>query len=245
MRKQLEIQIYSPVDYTDENIKKFMKQNKNYSFEEYNYVFQNKIYTAVAEKIIVFFAKYDNGYFTPEKCDAYEPIREIFNINDIRDPIRWLSQPGSAFYLKKRKDGILGVIENNESPPIWIDGKLIQSVRKPPYFKSYIKLFINEKAFIKKGIDYWHNFINDLSKEVKVYYAFIDYKENICHERELILLSNIEDFKVRLYQINYFDKDFLKLANINIEAFNYFRKLESEHAISFHEESIFLNTIIQ
>lgn len=234
MKKQLEIQIYSDVDYTNENIKQFMIQNEDYSPKEYSsFLHKIDIYNEHAEKIIRFFARYDDAYFKPERCNAYEPVRDIFDPNNIKEPIRWLSQPGSAFYFKKRKDGILGVIENNELSSVWTNGKLIQPVIKPPYFKSYIKLFINETAFIKKGINYWHNFLDDLSQEINVCYAYVDYWENIQNEKELIHLSRIENFKVYPYQINYFDKEFLKLIDTDIHFFSLFESIESDFGVTF------------
>lgn len=51
-------------------------------------------------------------------------LKEIFNLSNISEPVRWLSQSGSAFCFKKRKDGINGAIENKEFPAMWMGNYL-------------------------------------------------------------------------------------------------------------------------
>jgi hypothetical protein len=134
-----------------------------------------KISSANSKSILEFFINYDNGFFLPEKCDAYEPIREKFDTHNLNPPLRWLSQPGSALYLKKIKPyKFEGVIENERIAPIWEDRDSPLSLSAiDPYYLSYIWLHIDEKLTELKSEDYLFEFFNDLFKMVNGEYGFI------------------------------------------------------------------------
>src|SRR5690554_4311912 len=110
--KYLQLKLFSKIDFTDSRLIELIKRcpsSKKYSenVQEINISSDN------SRQILELIAHYDNGFFLPEKCDAYEPIREKFDPNNLSAPIRWLSQPGSAVYLKKIKPfKYEGVIEN-------------------------------------------------------------------------------------------------------------------------------------
>ena len=48
----------------------------------------NRIESKSSRDLINFFIEYDNGALMPEKCDAYEPIKDKFNKEDISGPLK-------------------------------------------------------------------------------------------------------------------------------------------------------------
>ncbi|MBU0985148.1 MAG: hypothetical protein KKA42_14835, partial [candidate division Zixibacteria bacterium] len=67
-----------------------------------------------AERLLKFVAEYDSGFYCPEKCDVYEPVREVFNPADLSDPVRWLSQASGRVLIKKTKPfRYEGYVENH------------------------------------------------------------------------------------------------------------------------------------
>src|SRR5277367_2289628 len=98
----LQITVYTKQDFSDEQIIDFLSNNPNISPKDYSVFLKNINYNSqLAINILTFISNYENGFLKPDLCDAYEPIREKFDERNLRNPIRWLSQPGSAFYFKK------------------------------------------------------------------------------------------------------------------------------------------------
>lgn len=62
---------------------------------------QEPLGQANAEAQIKALATFEHGLFRPEKCDVHEPVRERFNPEDLREPVRWLSQPGGQFTFRR------------------------------------------------------------------------------------------------------------------------------------------------
>ncbi len=68
---------------------------------------------ANAEAQLVALASYEHGLFRPEKCDVHEPVRERFDPGDLREPVRWLSQPGGQFTFRRdMSPSVEGYISN-------------------------------------------------------------------------------------------------------------------------------------
>jgi hypothetical protein len=79
-------------------------------------------FTEAADRLLRFLAEYDSGFYCPERCDVYEPIREIFDPDDLSDPIRWLSQPSGEVKVKKMKPfRYEGFVENKRVSHFWVD----------------------------------------------------------------------------------------------------------------------------
>jgi hypothetical protein len=164
VNKILQFTIYTKEDFSDKSLLEFMLHNKDISIGSYSrFLSKTKLNNAFAEKVIRFICNYDNGFLKPDKCDAHEPIREIFNEQNLNNPIRWLSQPGGAFYFKKIKGfKIEGVIENCRFAPIWDEGKLLEPVVTESIYKGEVRLFFDEKVIKIKGVQYWTNLIKDI-----------------------------------------------------------------------------------
>ena len=96
------ITISSKKDLTDQYLLQI--KDSNISQQEYSdFIMNNKISNKIVEELLFFICNNEEKTWIPEKCDAYEPIREQFNVTDYSAPIRWVCQPGGALYLKKSK----------------------------------------------------------------------------------------------------------------------------------------------
>jgi hypothetical protein len=177
--KYYQIKIFTRIDFTDIRLLELME--KKPTPKEYSDAIQLiNISSNNSQHILEFIANYDNGFLLPEKCDAYEPIREKFDPHNLSAPISWLSQPGSAVYLKKIKPfKYEGVIENQRFAPIWEDGsKFLTPKVKEPNHLGYIWLQIDENILKLKSQDYFFVFFNDLFNAIIGEYGYITNPEN-------------------------------------------------------------------
>ncbi len=188
--KYYQIKINSRIDFTSPEIRE-LRERKPSSIEYSDSIREISITSVNSRNILEFFAKYDNGFFIPEKCDAYEPIREKFDPTNLAAPIRWLSQPGCAVYFKKIKPfKYEGVIENNCLALVWDENGIPLSINKDtyykrdPYFLSEIKLFIDYRITKIKSMEYLIEFFNELLILINGEYGFIkDAEDNIVKEK--------------------------------------------------------------
>lgn len=76
-----------------------------------------------ARTLVEFLSNFGNGALRPERCDAYPPIREKFDPNDLSRPIHWLSQPGSGIDFKRTHvPRYIGTVHNWRHGNFWEDG---------------------------------------------------------------------------------------------------------------------------
>jgi hypothetical protein len=98
-------------------------------------------------------------------------------MEDLSDPISWLSQPGGAFYFKRtQKLKLEGAIENLRFSPIWNDGKLVEPTVPEPIYLGEIRVFIERDVLNKKGIEYWMSFIEGICKATRTKTAVLQLK---------------------------------------------------------------------
>lgn len=136
--------IESKLDLTD----KFILDNihNNITSKEYISLFNNRVLeNKYSHNLLELFCKFPE--LIPERCDAYEPIREKFDVENLNKPLDWICQPGSAVYLKRNKKiKYTCAIENRRFMPIW-DGKgkfMIPKVDLPLYL-SEVKFIYDDK----------------------------------------------------------------------------------------------------
>lgn len=177
--KYLQLKILSKINFTDVRILE-LRENKPTSKEYTSNIQKLEINSINSKNILKFIANYDNGFFLPEKCDAYEPIKEKFDTDNLNAPIRWLSQPGCAVYLKKIKPfKYEGFIENHCLAMVWDEKGIALSIDKEsykerdPYYLGEVLLHIDEKIFKLKSQDYLFNFFLKLFKQINGEYGFI------------------------------------------------------------------------
>jgi len=181
--KYIQLKILSRIDFSDIRLLELIKMQPTVG--EYSKTLQQlEISNNNSRNILEFIANYDNGYFLPEKCNAYEPIKEKFDLKNLAAPISWLSQPGSAVYLKKIKPfKYEGVIENQRFAPIWEDNKKpLTPIVKEPLYLGHIWFHIDEKIIKLKSEEYLIEFFNTLFENISGEYGFIK-----NHEEKIIL----------------------------------------------------------
>ena len=170
-----EVDIFTKIDFTDNRILSFIEQNLQFSFDEYSQFLKSIcIENENSKSIIDFLINYKDGCLCPEKCDVYEPISEIFDLNDIRKPIDWLSQPGTTFYFKRTTTNCKydGYIDNLRFSPIWEGkkGTLMKAKVRLPKLLGKIKFWFNKRDLLKnnKNEDFIIQLIKDLDKIIKI-----------------------------------------------------------------------------
>lgn len=192
--KYFQLKILTKINFTDVRLLE-LRESKPSPKEYSSNIQQLEISNNNSKNILKFIANYDNGFFLPEKCDAYEPIREKFNPNDLKAPISWLSQPGCAVYLKKIKPlKFEGVIENHCLAMVWDENGVPLSMNKgsyaerDPYYLGEIWLHIDEKIIKLKSQNYLFEFFLKLFENIKGEYGFIKSSDGqvILEKGELI-----------------------------------------------------------
>lgn len=176
--KYFEIKIFTNNDFTDPYLLKLIK--KKPGLNEYLSLIQDlNISSHNSKTILEFISNYDNFFFLPDKCDTAEPIRDKFKIENLNDPISWLSQPGGAVYLKKIKPfKYEGVIENERLMPIWDEtNKFLPGNTNESNYLGYIWLHIDEKIVKLKSEEYVLIFFKKLFESINGAYGFIKNSE--------------------------------------------------------------------
>jgi hypothetical protein len=158
-RQYLELNLYSRIDLSSQ--KALESREKAVDVKSYSKMLrENVLWSQNAENIIKFICDYNNGDFLPDKCDANEPIRELFNKDDFSQQIRWLSQADGQLMLRRLKPiKYLAQIENKRRGVYWIrdkwqrKGELI--TRRPdPLFLTYITFWFNIQILKKRLQEY-------------------------------------------------------------------------------------------
>jgi len=195
--KHFQLKILTKLNFTDNRL--LVLREKKPSSDIYSGIMQQTgdISSDNSKNILKFIANYDNGFFLPEKCDAYEPIREKFDPKNLNAPSRWLSQPGCAVYLKKIKPfKFEGVIENHCLAMVWDENGIPLSVKKgtyaerDPYYLGEVWLHIDEKLIKLKSDIYLFEFFSKLYKTIDGEYGFIKNHEGhtLIEKGELITI---------------------------------------------------------
>jgi hypothetical protein len=125
-------------------------------------------------------SNFGGGTFRPEKCDTAEPVREIFNPDDIEEPVRWLSQAGAWFQFKKIKPvRIEGWIRNEHFAPMWTrerkGGPLIPVPPKfpEPKFLTTWTIWFDAKVAKNPGADALSDFFVQMAQVARAEYGYL------------------------------------------------------------------------
>jgi len=177
-------QAFTKEDFTDDRIASFLEMKNDFSFEEYSNLI-NSIYVNNdrSREIIKLLIDFHDGILCPEKCNASEPINRIFNPLSIQEPVKWLSQPGSAFFFTKKHGAIQfeGFFENHRFAPIWIDKKatvLLKPTVSIPTLLGEIKIVFNKEKLDKSlGLSLLSELIEEIDKKIRIE-KYIVYDQN-------------------------------------------------------------------
>ena len=148
--KNICLQIKTRENFTDPRFVEFMR---DWSFTEKEYdtfftnIWNNNITNEYSKRIVDFFINYKEGELLPDKCDAYEPIKEKFNKDDISAPIGWLSFPAGSLLLKKRYK-FNAEIENDYFAITFSEGKAVAPKIALPEYLGKITLWFSKQRKI-------------------------------------------------------------------------------------------------
>lgn len=129
--KNICLQIKTRENFTDPRFVEFMK-GWDFTKKDYKAFFdtvRDSINNEYSKRIVDFFINYKDGMLLPDKCDAFEPIRENFNKDDTSDPIGWLSFPSGSLLLKKKYKYDVEIENNYFGIMFSEDGKVVASKR--------------------------------------------------------------------------------------------------------------------
>ena len=182
------LQIFSRLDLTSE--KNLKLRDMNLSPKEYSRRWKETEFESEGSKrLLRFIADYDNGFFCPEKCDVYEPVREIFDPDNLRDPVRWLSQTSGMVMFKKSKlFRYEGFVENRRFPNFWVAGNEKPEPRSAdPIFLTEWCLWLRVKLLKLKSIEYVRRFFIELALVSEADFGFMTMQED--HEKKNYLIT--------------------------------------------------------
>lgn len=208
------VQLFTKEDFTDRSLLDFKRERDiELTIKDYStYLTSHIIGSELSKQVIDFFIEYDNETLMPERCDAQEPVRDKFNREDTSGPVRWLSQPGGAVFLKGSKTfKYEGRIENHRFAPVWREGKFLKPKVEEPRFLGEIVLYIDVSSLKKKPDDYLFNLLLKLARIVKASYGLASSSEEYSNKQ--IDATKIDEIH-RLpgsFWINYFGPDYVSL----------------------------------
>lgn len=174
-----------------------------------------------AEKVLKFLCQYENGLFRPDKCNAYEPAREIFNCDDLSRPVRWLSQVGGSFSCRRRKTiKYEGDISNKRWQVFWETNHGLTIIRPMPRDRKiltevmfWLATYPSDNNTINSMKHFFINFMKVLEVDFGFFTPEDDYeKKNHLVTRDAISTSSrfIGDDPEKclpgMYWVNYFGK---------------------------------------
>ena len=121
-------------------------------------------YSPAPERLLRFLSDFDGGFYRPEKCDVYQPIRETFNPDHLVGPIRWVSHPAGRVMVKKiRPFRFEGFVENMRHDLSWNVGDPEPRKSFPdPLFKTEWCLWLRASALKLKPLDDLLSFLREL-----------------------------------------------------------------------------------
>jgi len=136
--------------------------------------------TDTAVRYLQFMANYKDGLFRPDRCDVYEPIREVFDPQDLKAPARWLSQVSGRVMLKKLKPfRYEGFVENMRHPDIWVGNSKIPMPSVPdPVFVTEWCFWLDRRILKKMALETVRQFFIDLFLETHGDYGFLTPEED-------------------------------------------------------------------
>ena len=186
--RQLKLFIYTRLDVSSSEVLEL--RDMNLSSKEYTTrLAKLSIKSIDGHKLLRHLADYDSGFYRPEKCDVYEPVREVFDPDNLSDPVRWLAQPGGRVLFKKKKPfKYEGFLENMRLGPVWCYEGKKQVVKKgvpDPIFVTEWCLWIDLRVTKWKSLDDVKQFFVDLFLVSEGDYGVLAIEEDVIQKNYL------------------------------------------------------------
>lgn len=182
------LHLYSKKDFSDPRHVERILTKENFSEKEYDKFLDSLSYfeNTFAERAIRFFSEYKEGLLTPDRCDLAEPIRQVFDVNNIRTYADWLTYSGTGFSFKKLKGlKYMAELENKQFLAAWFGKDRViphpEVLRTRKHFIQ-LKMFFDKRSLQvrRQPIEFWLEMIHDISDVIgadKGY--FRDQSENV------------------------------------------------------------------
>ncbi len=140
----------------------------------------------------------------PDKCDVHEPVRERFDPGDLREPVRWLSQPGGQFaFRRNRPPRVRGFISNERFREIrtqeskggpWIP----MEARFPePLFLTHWAVWLDGAVARKRGTAVLKRFLVQMFEVSMSEYGFLTTEDD--HKKKNFLVIDEGDGTTESY----------------------------------------------
>lgn len=148
-RKNICVQIEIKENLTDPRYLEFQK-NWDFTEDEYCAFIKQIGYTAtteISERIIRFFVDYKDGVLMPDRYGAYEPLREHFDVNNLKRYISMISfAAGACLFKKLRKFD--AEIDNRGYGFIFVDDAVLKPKRVLPEYMGRITFWFAKQRKI-------------------------------------------------------------------------------------------------
>ena len=135
-------------------------------------------YNPYAERIIRFFVEYDKVDLCPDLYGLWEPLKEIFNKEDIRELSYRLAFPDATLFFKKRRRF---VVVDNLNYGLICDPQnkymVIPSKKKIGEYLGDIRIFINQNTK-KFSFEQMQMIVDDMCEYLGTDYGVILNQEN-------------------------------------------------------------------
>ena len=136
-------------------------------------------YNKYAERIIRFFVEYDKVDLCPDLYGLWEPLKEIFNKEDIRELSYRLAFPDATLFFKKRRR--FDVVVDNLNYGLIFDPQnkymVIPSKKKIGEYLGDIRIFINQNTK-KFSFEQMQMIVDDMCEYLGTDYGVILNQEN-------------------------------------------------------------------
>lgn len=165
----------------------------DFTMEEWN-EFEKKIspfFNLAAERIVRFFVEYGKMDICPDLFGSWEPIKEVFNKEDICEPSSRLSYPAATLFLKKKRR--FEVIIENLNYGLIFDPqnkyKVIPSKRKKGEYLGNIRILIR-KDTAKFTLEQMQTIVDDMCEYLGTDYGCITHWDNYARKDIEILYQH-------------------------------------------------------
>lgn len=180
--KNICVQIEVRENLTDARFVEFVK---DWNFTKSEYRLFNKsirksktdtVRNDMSQRIVQFFIDYQNGVLLPDRCDAYEPIREVFDKEKLPTYVSWVSFPAGCLMLKKKRKFDVE-ISNRYWGITWFDGGLIVPKRVLPEYLGRITFWFSKQR--KIDMDFLKQLLRDFCDYLHTDVGYIFDQENM------------------------------------------------------------------
>lgn len=141
---------------------------------------------------------YKGGIFCPERCDVGEPLHENFDPENLKEPIRWVSQRGGQVTFKRNHSiRLLGYIKNELLAKIWTREsrrgpkvEYLPNALDPAFCTTWV-VWIDAVVTKREPYGLLKNFLIEVFKVSKADYGFLTPEDD--HKAKNYLVTAVDE----------------------------------------------------